>query len=177
MCQHGGFLGFLGFKVLCHTHIERYFRTVAVFHLHLDGSEGTVVAHDVVVAWGEAVLLRPALHAVRLLIGTVDEAVVGIAVAPRVADNPGTDLVVAVSVLGFADDSVAVEVELHAVVVAHNRHSVVVGLIPVGDIFHPRHSDSIVGSSFGDIALEGSSGHTDTADAARGIAVIAAAVP
>ena len=135
--------GFRCVQVGRHACAQVEFRAARVVHFEFDGTLRFIVfahavnfGHPVIV--GMRAVGIESRHSVS--VGAVNEAIVAPAVAPRVHDNPGTHLVGRF----FAKLAVAVQVELNAVVVAHDGQGVVNLRTPFFNVVFTRHPDFVV---------------------------------
>ena len=170
-------VGLGGVEVGRDADAEQEFAAAGVVHAELDGAQGAVVlAHPVDfglpparVAHG-AVGIEPGSG---MRIGAVNEAVVAPVGPPGVDDNPSADLVGRL----FAVDAVAVEVELNAVVVAHDGEGVVDLGAPFGHILLFGYADGVVGGCRGYALPASGAGYADAYDAAGVEVGVAGMVP
>ena len=156
-----GLVGLRGVEVGGYAGAEQHLASARVVHAYLDGAQGAIDLADVVRAG------RPhhfaGAHAVAVLVGAVDEAVVLPSVAPRVGYDPGAHLVL----VGLAHLAVSIEVELYAVVVAHDGEGVVVGVAPGAHVFHAGYADVLVVLCRGDALPRAVGSHAYAGHAAR----------
>ena len=174
MLHRHGELRLCGCRIGGNAHAQPQFAAARVVHAHLQRAQRPVVFAGVV----KLGLPRPAFvlaHGEAILVGAVDEALVGPAVAPRVDDDPGSALVLA----RFAIKAVAVQVEDGAVVIPHDGQGMVHAVSPACHILFPHQPGSFVlsGGVVCHVALFAGAGHADAANAARVKRRVAAMVP
>ena len=155
---------------------EEQLGTARIVHLHLDGTQRTVVlAHVVHFGIPPAVAHRPVGVEPGTAVGVraVDEAAVTPPRTPGVDNDPGSLLVGR----GFAIHAVAVEVKLDAVVIAHDGQRVVDRGAPLFDIVLARCTSFVVGGSLGNALPVAAAGHADACQTAGMERVVAVVVP
>ena len=174
MLHRHGELRLCGCRIGGNAHAQPQLAAARIVHTHFQRAQRPVVFAGVV----KLGLPRPAFvlaHGEAILVGAVDEALVGPAVAPRVDDDPGSALVLA----RFAIKAVAVQVEDGPVVIAHDGQGVVHAVAPPRHIFFAHEAGRAVFARgvVGHAALLAGAGHADAADAARMKRRVAAVVP
>ena len=140
MLEGDSLLGLGGIDILGNTGREQQLAAVGVVHQQLDGAKGSVILSDDMGTGrpGPGILA----HRIGVLIGTIDESLVLPAIAPRVGNNPGTDLIL----IDLAYLTIAIEVELYTVVIATNGKGMVKGIAPTVNILHAYHTRCLVGN-------------------------------
>ena len=165
-----------GVQIRRHAAAEEELGAARVVHLDLDGTQRTVIlAHVVHLGVPPAVAHRAVLvePGTAMGIGAVNETAVAPPLAPGVDDNPGSALVGGL----FAINAVAVEVELNAVVVAHDGQRVVHRGAPFVHIIFSRNASFVVGRCFGNRLPVAATGHADTGQTTGMERVVAVVVP
>ena len=170
VAQPHALVGLGGVEVLRHAHVQRHFRAAVVVHGHLQGAQGAVVAADGVVLGCPVAGGRS--RGARLGIGAVDETVVA-PVAPGVHHDPCAHLVL----VGLAVLAVAVQVELDAVVIAHDGERVVHAVAPFLHVVFAHHAQFLVGGGGANLLPVAAGSHADAHHAACRVALVAAVVP
>ena len=154
-----GLLGHRGRCVARDPCQDAYLRAVVVLHRHFHRALGRVAATvDIHIRCPVSLgLVRrdtrggchslgdTAAHGVR----AIDKSLVS-PVAPRVGDNPCAVLVLAEAVVSLAHRAVAVQVELHAVVISDDGHGMVTPVqVPVHHVFLAGEAIAVIGGRGG----------------------------